>query len=123
MNVTSRLLGLRFESVTLAKGSISFELDGMKNDQHHRYHLTTQFDVCFDANDVFKHDIVDDASTANVWSYLESDLIKILLSEDGRICELCFSNGKSIFVASLEFEHDNLFVVNRHGSDEWFTIG
>lgn len=118
-----KITGLRLESVTLSKGSKTFEFDGMRDGEHYRYHLGTMFEICFGKEDLFKRDIVDDESTVKLWGCLEAELKDVILSEDGRVCQLKLDNGKSIFIWSLEVDHDNLLVARRHEFDEWFTIG
>ena len=123
MKNLTKIIGLRLESVTLSRGSTTFELDGVKEGEHYRYHLGTMFEICFEKVDLFKRDIVDDESTARLWRCLEADLQDVTLSEDGRVCELKLNNKKSIFIWSEELNHDNLLVVRKYESDEWFTIG
>lgn len=121
--LTQKISGLRLDSITISRGSTTFELDGMKNGEHYKYKLGTMFEVCFEKIDLFKRDIVDDESTINLWGCLEACLEDVSLSEDGRVCELKLDNNKSIFIWSEEADHDNLILVRRYESDEWFTIG
>jgi len=123
VNLIGKITGLRLERITLSRGSTTFEVDGMKDEEHCRYYLGTMFEVCFDSVDLFKRDIVDDESTVKLWSCLEAEIEEVILSEDGRVCELKLNNKKSIFIWSKEFDHDNLLVVRKYNSDEWFTIG
>jgi len=81
------------------------------------------FEVCFSEADIFKSDIRDDKSTFQLWRYLETELTDIFLSDDQRVCELAFDNNQSIHIWSKDMDHDNLFVVRRFQSDEWWTIG
>jgi len=118
-----KITNLRLESVTISRGSKTFEFSGIKEKEYYRYYLGTIFEVCFDSADLFKRDIIDDESTVGIWGCLEADLQDITLSKDGRVCELKLDNSKSIFIWSLEVAHDNLLVARRHESDEWFTIG
>ena len=117
------IIGLRLESVSISRSSITFEVEGMKDGEHYRYMLGTMFEICFDKSSLFKNDIVDDESTARFWGCLEACLQGVTLSKDGRVCELKLDNSKSIYIWSEDINHDNLIVVRRHESDEWFTVG
>lgn len=117
------LIGLTLTTVWLGRGSTGFELMGQKEGTNYRYSLSSMFEICFSKADLFQRDIRDDPSTLNFWKVLEHDLSGIVMSEDGRVCELQFEDAPSIFVWSQDLDHDNLFVVMRDNSDEWFTIG
>lgn len=123
MSYEQKLVGLHLESVSLSRGATGFNLGGKIDGAYHRYECSTPFEICFDEDRVFKDDIVDHPSTLRLWECLEKTLIELKVSEDGRICMLKFDGGPTAYVWSIECKHDNLFVVHRWQSDEWFTIG
>ncbi|MEM6555971.1 MAG: hypothetical protein AAF642_08860 [Pseudomonadota bacterium] len=123
MNYEEKLVGLDLRSVSLGRGATSLELDGKISGEYHRYNCSTNFEICFDKDRVFKDDIIDHPSTLRLWDCLEKPLIDISISEDGRVCSLKLGDGPTIYVWSQNEKHDNLFVVRRWQSEEWFTIG
>jgi hypothetical protein len=123
MDYAEKLVGLDLRSVSLGRGVTSLQLDGKINGEHHLYICSTGFEMCFDKESVFKDDIIDHPSTLKLWDCLEKSLIDISISDDGRVCSLKLEEGPTIYVWSESEDHDNLFVVRRWRSDEWFTIG
>lgn len=114
---------LNLITVLISWGATAFEFEGKKGDDYHRYTLSTMFEICFDEHLVFKSDILQDESTVKIWNYFNKRLLDIVLSSDGRSCELKFEDELSIYVWSKEMDHDSLFIVNRYQSEEWFAIG
>ena len=122
-DMEEKIKGLRLIAVVLAKGSTGFELEGMVDNEYLRYSLSTMFEVCFEKDHVFKRDIIGDKSTLSIWDCLDRVLEDVAVSPDGRVCSLRLENEKTIYVWSHELKHDNLIVVKRNESIEWFTIG
>lgn len=118
-----KLQGLRFRDITIGSAAHSMGFDGKIGDEYFRYSLSSMFETCFDASDVFKKDFIRDRIFLKVWDYFDRVLEAIEISPDGRVCELKMSGGLSIYVWSHELKHDNLIVATRWESDEWFTIG
>jgi len=123
MNPVEKIIGLRLESVTLSKGAFSMQFQGRKNGEPVAYNISTMYEICFHRDGLFSRDIIEDESTTELWGYLEQSLEACILVEEGRVCELVFSDASSIFVWSMEYDHDNLLVVKNLNSAEWFTIG
>ena len=123
MGYEQKLVGLDLMSVTLARGTSSFQLSGKIDGEYHRYDCSSSFEVCFEQERLFKDDIIDHPSTLKLWNCLERELVGLKLSEDGRVCTLALSGGLSIFLWSLELAHDNLMIAQRWQSDEWFKVG
>lgn len=117
------LVGLELDRIALMRGGTSFSFGGKLDGEFVRYECATAFEVCFDENRIFKDDIVDHPSTINLWNCLERKLVGLHISDDGRICSLKLDGGPTIYISSRDEEHDNLLVVRRWQSDEWFTIG
>lgn len=96
---------------------------GYIGEEHYRYDCSNGFEICFDKARIFKDDIIDHPSTLELWDCLEKTLEDISISDNGRVCLLKLKDGPMIYVWSKEEDHDNLFIVKRWQSDEWFTIG
>lgn len=122
-NLQTPIAGLRLEQIAIGRGVTKFTFDGRVSGQPIVLEASTHFEVCFDTHDVFQKDIVDDASTVELWACLERLVESVSTSEDGRVCEIRLDNGKTIFVSSKEHQHDNLLVVRHLDSTNWFTIG
>jgi hypothetical protein len=123
MNYAQKLVGLDLVSVSLSRGATSFTLAGKIDGEYCRYDCSTMFEICFDDARIFKDDIIDHASTLKLWDCLEKTLEELSVSTDGRVCSLKFKDGPTVHIWSADKDHDNLFVVKRWQSDEWFTIG
>lgn len=123
MSYEQKLVGLELISISLGRGATSFLFDGKNNGEHCRYDCSAMFEICFDEARVFKDDIIDHPSTLKLWDCLEKELQEISVSDDGLVCRLKLKDGPTIYVWSQHEKHDNLFVVRRWQSDEWFTIG
>jgi|GEM_PF-2159044 len=123
MSYEQKLVGLDLVSVSLARGATGFTLLGKVGGEHCRFDCSTMFEICFDEDRIFKDDIRDHPSTLKLWDCLDKTLEAVCLSDDGRVCSLKLEEGPTVYVWSEDEKHDNLFVVQRWRSDEWFTIG
>lgn len=123
MSYEQKLVGLELVSVSLGRGATSFTFAGSSDGEHCRYDCSTMFEICFDEARVFKDDIIDHPSSLKLWDCLEKELEEIFVRDDGRVCSLKLKGGPTVYIWSEEAKHDNLLVVERWQSDEWFTIG
>ena len=123
MSYEEKLVGLDLVSISLGRGATSLMFYGKVGEEHCRYDCSTIFEICFDEARVFKDDIIDHPSTLKLWDCLEKTLEELSVTNDGRVCSLKLKSGPTIYVWSAKEDHDNLFVVKRWQSDEWFTIG
>jgi hypothetical protein len=112
-----KLDNLTLESLTISKGSYCLELSGKCNDEFVTYFAGTSYNLSVDNS--ANSDAREKASEV-VWPVLEELLISTKQSENQ--IRFIFENGKELLIWQEENAIDNLMIVTKKDSEEWFTI-
>ncbi len=112
------LIGLRLESCRFSKCSYSFEFDGRVNGEYFNFDVGTSCYLSFTKE---RKDIGNDFSK-HMWDILETNLENIILNEKDEEVIFEFEKGKKIFFWWESPLDDNLIIVRKKRSNQWFTI-
>ncbi len=112
-----KIHGLTLESFRLSKGSYSLEFSGKSNEESVIYHVGTAYNLSVNAKN--KSDALEKSSEV-IWPVLEQALITTIEVENQ--IRLIFENGKELLIWQEENANDNLLIVRKEDSEEWFTV-
>ncbi len=109
--------GFTLESFRLSKGSYSLEFSGKSNEEFVIYNVGTAYNLSVDEKN--ESDALE-KSSEDIWPVLEQVLITTIEVENQ--IRFLFENGKELLIWQEENANDNLLIVRKEDSDEWFTV-
>jgi len=117
MNDDDILNNCILESVTVGNTSASLNFYSTVNGEHCWYYASSMYEICFHVEGVFKEDIINNATILDFWNYFGKAVSSINVLHGGRVCELVFDFGRSIYIWSKDSPLDNLLIIRRECGD------
>lgn len=113
----SKLNQLRLQSFTISKSSYTLEFSGKIKDKPVTYFASTSYNLS--TNKENKSDALEKSSEI-IWPVLEQTLLRTELEENQ--IHFIFKNERILTFWQKENATDNLIIVRKKNSDEWFTV-
>lgn len=118
MHGLDALIGARIDAITFGVAHFQLRL----STEQEAYSVSTSADVSCEPSKGDPFDFREDKACSGLVGLIGAELCSLAVDEPGRSASLHFDEGRQVRAWWPDKVYDNIFIVRREGSDEWWVV-